>query len=114
METAMNERIVTPSYFFGTPGADVVAHVEFPFPWTLIGIKAVQINDGSATLTVAGGATIAEAAIGDSGDPSYHEPTIPDEVAADTVVTLTIDYDGGSGTAGQGINLVVIALMGEG
>ena len=110
----MNERIVTPSYYFGAPGASAVAHVEFPFPWTLIGIKASQAGDGSATLTVAGGATIAEAAIGDSGDPSYHEPTVPDEVAADTVVTLTIDHDGDGGTASTGINLVVIALMGEG
>lgn len=110
----MNERMVTPAFFIGTPGADVVAYVEFPFPWTLIGVKAVQANDGSATLTVAGGATIAEAAIGDSGDPSYHEPTAPDEVAADTAVTLTVDYDGESGTAGTGINLLVIALTGEG
>jgi len=110
----MNDRIFTCSYWLGAPGASAVVHVEFPYPWTLIGIKASQAGDGSGTLTVAGGATIAEAAIGDSGDPSYHEPTAPDEVAADTVVTITLDYDGDGGTASTGVNFIVIGLMGEG
>ena len=110
----MNERLMTPAYWLGAPGAAAVIHVEFPFPWTLLGIKASQAGDGSGTLTIAGGATIAEAAIGDSGDPSYHEPTVPADVAADTVVTITLDHDGDSGTASTGINLIVIALAGEG
>ena len=111
----MNERIFAAAYWVGTPGASVVLHLEFPFPWTLLGIIGTQSNAGAADLTVAGGATIDATALGLSGDPAYIEPSAPDEVAADTVVTVTIDHNGAAdGTAGEGINLIVLGLVGEG
>ncbi len=111
----MKERIFTAGYWLGTPGASVVIHVEFPFPWVLLGIKATQSNAGAADLTAAGGVTIAATALGKSNDPAYIQPSVPTAVAADTVVTLTIDHNGAvNGTAGQGINFIVIGLVGEG
>lgn len=111
----MNERHFAAAYWIGTPGASTVVHLEFPYPWTLLGIKATQINAGAADMTVAGGVTIAATALGQSGDPAYIEPSAPTEVAADTVVTITVDHNGAlNGTAGQGINYLVLGLMGEG
>ena len=111
----MKERLFALGYWVGTPGTSVVLHVEFPQTWTLLGIKATQINAGAADLTAAGGVTITATALGQSGDPAYIEPSAPTPVAADTVVTLTIDHNGAAnGTAGEGINLIVIGLTGEG
>jgi len=101
------------SLFIGTPGADVAPVVELPYPWTFLGVKASQSNDGSATLTVSGGATVAEAALGDSSNPTYLEPTAPYAVDADEAVVLTVDHDGDGGTAGQGIVLIVCGLIGD-
>lgn len=111
----MNERRAPVAWFFqGTLGSNFVWTVEFPYPVTLLGVKAVASNDSDATLAVSGGATIAAAVIGDSGDPAYLEPTAPDPVAKDTAIVFTLDYDGGSGTAAANVSIVADFLIGEG
>jgi hypothetical protein len=111
----MNERLVTWSFFIpGTTTANSVLYVEAPFPWTLLGVKAASINDSDATLAASGGATITAAVIGD-GDPEYLEPdSPPDPVDKDTLVALTLDYDGSSGTAAQDVSITVFGLVGDG
>lgn len=110
----MRERsLVIPFRAAGTTTANVLFYVELPFQWQLLGIKAVAQNDSDATLAASGGATIAAAVIGDSGDPTYLQPTSPQVVSADTLVILTLDYDGSSGTAAQNVDLQVIGFVGE-
>ena len=111
----MNERITTVFYHSpGTLSADETFVVEFPFPVTLLGVKATASNDSDATLAVSGGATIAAAAIGDSSDPEYLEPTSPDPVDKDTAITFTLDYDGAGGTAADDVSITAFFLVGEG
>lgn len=112
----MNERVVTFDYFLsGVLASDKLIYCELPFAWTLLGVKACSLNDSDATLevSVGGSAVIAEAVIGDSGDPSYLQPTNPAPVDADEVVWLDLDFDGGSGTAGENVSMQVIGLVGE-
>jgi hypothetical protein len=110
----MNERLLVWNFFIpGTTTANHVMYVECPFPWTLLGVKAAAVNDSDATLTVAGGATIDAAVIGD-GDPAYLIPDNPDPVDKDTLVTLTLDYDGSSGTAAEQVSIQVYGVVGDG
>jgi hypothetical protein len=108
------KQFVLPFRAPGTTAANVLFYVEMPFPWTLLGIKAVAQNDSDATLAASGGATIAAAVIGDDGDPVYLEPTSVQRVAKDELVILTLDYDGSAGTAAQNVDLQLIGLSGEG
>ena len=98
----MNERLLVWNFFIpGTTTANVTMYIECPYPWTLDKIKAASTNDSDATLAVSGGATITAAVIGD-GDPAELTPdSAPDPVDADTLVALTLDYDGSSGTAAE-------------
>ncbi len=66
--------------------------VEFPFPTRLIGLKHCVSDAGTnSTITVAGGAVLAAAALGLSGDPTWTEPdSVPDYASADTVYTFTL------------------------
>lgn len=110
----MQERtFVLPYHVDGTTAANYLFYVELPFPWTLLGIKGVASNDSDATIAASGGATIAAAVIGDSGDPTYVQPTTPQPVEKDELVILTLDYDGSSGTAADDVDLLVIGLAGD-
>lgn len=108
----MRERFFSMNYFIaGTLAANHLIYCELPYQWTLLGVKASAVNDSDATLAVAGGATISATAIGD-GDPVYLQPSAPTAIAADTLVTLTLDYDGSSGTAAQQVSISVCGLVG--
>lgn len=111
----MRERTVLFTYHFhGTLAANATFYAELAVPWTLEDVKATASNDSDATLAASGGATITAAVIGDSGDPVTLTPdTTPDRVAADTLVTFALDYDGASGTAGQNVTVIVRGLLGE-
>jgi hypothetical protein len=110
----MNERRITvPFNYGGTLSANQTFYLEFKYNWTLLGAHAVASNDSSATLAFAGGATIAATAIGDSGDPTYITPASKQMIAADTLVTGTLDYDGAGGTAAQNVTILVDILVGE-
>ena len=112
----MNDRLVVIPFFIpGTTTANHLLYCELPFPWTLLGIKASAVNDSDATLQVsrAGSSIISATAIGD-GDPTYIEPTDPAPVDADELISMTLDYDGASGTAAEQVSLIVIGLVGDG
>ena len=111
----MQDRFFTLDYFIaGTTAANHLIYCELPYPWALMGVKACAVNDSDATLAVGGGATIAAAVIGD-GDPAYLQPTtVPAQIAANTLVTLTLDYDGSGGTAAQQVSISVIGFIGSG
>jgi hypothetical protein len=110
----MNERTILFTFNHGgTLNANKVMYCELPMPWTLLGVKASASNDSSATITVSGGATIAEAVIGDTADPAYLQPTTPQPVDANELVTVTLDYNGNAGTAAQDVSIIVVGLVGD-
>ena len=117
----MNERILMWNDFFsGTLGANVTRYLEFPVPVKFVGAKAWASNDSSATLALSGANTmsIAAQAIGDSGDPAYIQPTAAEKAstaseAADGLITLTLDYDGASGTAAENVGVQLFFLYGD-
>ena len=105
----------------GTLAADITLVFKVPFACQLVKISAVATNDSAATLkagtTGSTAAYLAEAAIGDSSVPvefgqanfvGGEFPHIPD----DTVVQLTLDYNGDGGTAAQ--NVTIVATFTEG
>lgn len=115
----MNERIVLFNDFFtGTLGANVTRYIEFDAPSRFLYAKALASNDSSATLALSGAGTmsIAAQAIGDSGDPAEIRPasTDVDREAADGLITITLDYDGASGTAAENVHILLFFLTGEG
>jgi len=93
----------------GTLAADLTRTFSLPEPFIVTHAGGTAANDSSATLALSGGATIAAAAIGDSGAFLFAEPTSEQHVAALTVVTATLDYDGASGTAAAGgVEIIVV------
>ena len=117
----MNERILPMNYFFtGTLGANVTLLLEFPFPVTFMSATAVATNDSSATLALSGASTmsIAAQAIGDSSDPVTIVPTATEKAstageAANSLITVTLDYDGTGGTAAENVSMTMFFLSGE-
>ena len=114
----MNERIVLYNdYFDGTLSANVVRYIEFPWPATFVKAKGLASNDSSATFGVSGASTmsITASAIGDSGDPATISPASGDVAyeVADSLITMTLDYDGATGTAAENVHLQVWFLVGE-
>lgn len=114
----MNEKIVSTSVYI--PGTTTGNHVfiqEFPYPATLIGVKACSSNDSDAKLAVSGGSTVTSAVIGDEANPAYLEPTAATAniaAAANTAFTFTLDYDGTDGTAADNVSIVAFYFLGEG
>ena len=101
----------------GTMTGNVTAVVELPYPWTFDRVKACTSNDSAATLAASGGVTITATAVGASGDPDEIKAdttSAPVAVDADESITFTLDYDGGSGTAGANPSVLVFGWVGEG
>jgi hypothetical protein len=109
-------RVLFPDYFDGTLAANVVRYVEFPVPAEFKWAKAWASNDSSATLTLAGATatSIAAQTIGDSGDPKTITPASTDvtRIAKDEKVTITLDYDGASGTAAENVHVLMCFELG--
>lgn len=117
---AGERRIMFNDYFDGTLAANVTRYVEFPWPVTFEAAMAVASNDSSATLAIAGASTMSIAAqvIGDSGDPAIIKPTAAEKAStagepANSLITITLDYDGSSGTAAENVHLLIWFLTGE-
>lgn len=109
----MQERFFTlPFFIAGTTAANHLIYIELSYPWVMDKIKASAVNDSDATLAVGGGVTVGAAVIGD-GDPVEIDCS-QTEVAADTLVTLTLDYDGSAGTAAQQVSIIVEGYIGSG
>jgi hypothetical protein len=111
----MKERacVLSTWHIAATLAANYTLYFESPWPVVIAGAKAWASNDSSATLALAGGATITAAAIGDSANPAYLEPTSNQQVAADTLVTLTLDYDGAGGTASEDVGIILFGYIGD-
>lgn len=110
----MNERLITTCHDIrGTTAANAASIDEFPFPVVFKNLKAWATNDSDATLALSGGVTITATTIGDSSDPKTISPSAPTEVAADTAITFTLDYDGAGGTAAQNVRIMAFYLAGE-
>jgi hypothetical protein len=107
----------------GTLSANIDIRFKTPFDCQLIHVSAVASNDSDATITIGDSSDTDEyvqaSVIGDSqtpaefdGDDFYdadgnqHDIYYP-HIAADTVVVITLDYDGASGTAAQDVTIVL-------
>lgn len=114
----MNERVITQSYYLsGTLAANHTILHQFPHPVTFVWAEAGASNDSSATLALSGASTlsIAAQAIGDSGAMTKIVPasTDVDGEIADSLITVTLDYDGASGTAAENVNITIAYLLGD-
>ena len=113
----MNEhRVFVNDYFTGTLSGNVVRYYEFPVPAEFKWGKCLASNDSSATLTLSGATalSVAAQAIGDSGDPATLTPASTDvtRIAADELITVTLDYDGSSGTAAENVHMLLCFELG--
>lgn len=114
----MQERVVMfNDYFDGTLAANVTRYLEFREPVVFKYGKATASNDSSATLALSGANTLSIAAqtIGDSNNPSTLTPASTDVVteAANGLITITLDYDGTSGTAAEDVHVLLFFATGE-
>ena len=117
---AGERRILFNDFFTGTLAANVVRYLECAFPVTFESAKCWASNDSSATLAIAGASKMAIAAqvIGDSADPRTIVPTAAEKAStagepADSLITITLDFDGASGTAAENVHLLMWFLTGE-
>jgi hypothetical protein len=112
----MKERtILFPFCFPGTLNADKTMYLELPYVWTLLGIKGGASNATPARVsaTLVSTSVVTAAAIGSSGDMNYIQPTAPVAVDANELVTITLDYDGTSGTASADVTVIVVGTVGD-
>lgn len=86
--------------------------LEFPFPTKYIGWYGCASATSTSTITLAGGAVDAAAAIGTSGTPLWATPTTePDYCAADTAITVTLTQ---TATRGDDPMVLLFFAVGEG
>ena len=117
----MNRVFQTAFHIPGTLSADLSIKWAAPFDCQLIHVQAVGSNANDATLKVGTSADddgyITAFAIGDSGTPVEKEALADfDGALADsqyphitdgTIVNLTLDHDGASGTAAADVTIVL-------
>ena len=109
-------RVFFPVVVPGTLAANVTVRFTAPCGLQLVEVSAVGSNANDATLIVGNSsdddAYITAFAIGDSGTPvvktrtdfvGEQYPVIPN----DTVVVVTLDFDGAGGTAAQNVTLLL-------
>lgn len=86
--------------------------VEFPMPVKYMGWYGCASGTSTSTITLAGGAVDAAAAIGTSATPSWAAPTTePDYVDADTAITVTLTQ---TGTRGDDPMVLLFFALGDG
>lgn len=100
----------------GTLAANVAPVWTAPFACQLVAVSAVASNDSDATLEIGiSGDTdcyLDTTTIGDSGVPAtfgkddFEGAEYP-HIAADTIISVLLDYDGSSGTAGQNVTIIL-------
>ena len=110
-----------PFHVTGTLAANVTFIFTAPFDFTIKSVQAVgtNANDGKITLgtTSTADAYLTSSAIGDSSVPvqfsrSSFVGTEYPHIAKDTVVQITVDFDGSSGTATQNLSVVLFCTEG--
>jgi hypothetical protein len=115
-------RLILPLHFHGAMSANATFRWQLPCPLILVEVSAVASNDSDAKVKI--GTTSNDdayktlAVIGDSGTPVIwdrgdfdgdggHDTAECPHIAADTVLLVTVDYDGTSGTAGADVSIVL-------
>jgi hypothetical protein len=110
-------RLLFPVHVPGTLAANITFHFKAPFDLQLIGVQAVGSNANDATIKVGttsdDDAYLLAASIGDSGAPvefgkSNFVGTQYPHISDGTVILVTVDFDGSSGTAVQNLTVVLI------
>lgn len=100
----------------GTLSAGWAIRFSAPYDLQLLHVSAVASNDSDATLKIGTSADddayLAASAIGDSGTPVEFERTdfIGDQyphISQGTIIVVTLDHDGASGTAAADVTLVL-------
>jgi hypothetical protein len=110
-------RVVVPVHFHGTMAANGTFRWETPAALTLTHVSAASSVDTNATVAVGNTGTNKEAAYmaaKDVGDQTAAEYVRDDFVNAEyphipkgTVLLVTVDFDGSSGTAAQNCSVVL-------
>ena len=111
------QRVFQQSYHIpGTLTANIGIRFTVPFACQLVHVSAVASNDSAATLIIGTSADtdayLESTTIGDSGTPvekarsNFVGSQYP-HIADDTVVVITLDFDGAAGTAAQNVTLVL-------
>jgi len=117
----MNRVFQQAYHITGTLSANANIRFAVPFDCQLIHVSAVASNNSDATLTIGTSADtdgyITAFAIGDSNTPAEKEALTDfngalagsqyPHIADGTIVVLTLDYDGSSGTAAQNVTIVL-------
>lgn len=108
----LGERIICVPIYQTGDATTAAWVVEFPFPTKYLGWYGAASGASATTITLAGGAVDAAAAIGTSGTPSWASPTTePDYVDADTAITVTLTQ---TATRGDDPMVLLFFAVGEG
>ena len=120
-------RFVWNVHLHGTLSANAAMRFKMPCDATLVHAQGVAGNDSDATLKIGSSADddgyLAAMTIGDSGTPTVwdrgdFDGTLNSDtaecphIAKDTILLLTLDYDGASGTAAQNVDIALTFLEG--
>jgi hypothetical protein len=117
----MFNTFMVPFYIPGTLSANHVLAFKAPFDVQLVHVSAVGSNANNALLSIGDSsdddACLDDFSFGDSGAPEQADRTdfVGEQyphISGGTVLTLTVDYDGASGTAIQ--NALVVLTFTEG
>jgi hypothetical protein len=114
-------QLLFPVHVPGTLAANITFHFKAPFDLQLIGVQAVGSNAHDATLKV--GTTsdddayltaknVGDSAVSAEWDRDDFVGTQFPHISAGTVILVTVDYDGSSGTAVQNLTVVLIFTAG--
>jgi hypothetical protein len=112
----MNRVFQQAYHITGTLSADAAIRFTAPFDCQLVHVSAVASNDSDATLKIGTSSDddtyLTACTIGDSGTPAEQDRddfvgTQYPHVTDGTIVVLTLDHDGDSGTAAADVTLVL-------
>lgn len=120
----MQEKAVyIPISHTGTLAANVDLNIKVPDACTLVYASAVASNNSDATWTIGSDSDpdyyLESETIGDSGTPSEHDrgdwatgiTTDFPHIAADSIIVVTVDYDGDGGTAADDLFILLKLLI---
>ena len=112
---------ILPIYIPGTLTGNHIVTFELPFDAQLIHVSAVASNASNGLITIGNSDDddiyLDDSDLGDSADPAEYGRTdfINDQyphIANGTIIKVTIDYDGASGTAAQNVFVVLTFSVG--
>jgi len=110
-----------PIHVPGSLSADLDIRFTAPFDFTIEHVSAVTSNDSDATIKIGTSSDddefLEECVVGDSqvpvekGRTDFVDDQFP-RIEDGDVVVISVDYDGGSGTAGDDLTIVLTCAKG--